>query len=60
MDKVAPVYRDYTRLLLSSSSPNIQKAIQVNEQPKLQKTFCGVGNWSSFSHQVEKHKQHQQ
>lgn len=32
MDKVAPVYRDYTRLLLSSSSPNIQKAIQVNEQ----------------------------
>ena len=32
IDKVAPVYRDYTRLLLSSSSPNLQKAIQINEQ----------------------------
>lgn len=31
-EKVAPVYRDYMRLLLSGANPNLQKVVQINER----------------------------
>jgi len=46
MDKVAPVYRDYTRyyqalVLTSRRSYSSQRTAQIAEL----ETFCGVGNW---------------
>ncbi len=59
LDKIAPVYRDYTRLLLSSSSPNLQKAIQVNEQLQIAELEnflrCGKLDLVSLT-QVEKNQ----